>query len=119
MDSGTEGGIDTTGVQFSLPDLERLLGKSVPRDKQGLNEIFAFVKGDVESLDGEAVSIEVKDSNRPDIWAVEGIARALRGYVAVGRAREIKVAGRSNRKVVVDKRVKPIRPFISTAIVKG
>src|SRR5260370_41056610 len=119
MDSGTEGGIDTTGVQFSLPDLERLLGKSVPRDKQGLNEIFAFVKGDVESLDGEAVSIEVKDSNRPDIWAVEGIARALRGYLAVGRAREIKVAGRSKLKVVVDKRVKPIRPFISTAIVKG
>jgi len=106
-------------VQFSLPDLERLLGKSVPRDKEGLNEIFAFVKGDVESLDGDAVSIEVKDSNRPDIWAVEGIARALRVYLGVGRTITIKVAGRSNLKVVIDKRVKPIRPFISTAIVKG
>lgn len=91
----------------------------MPRDKEGLNEIFAFVKGDVESLEGEAVSIEVKDSNRPDIWAVEGIARALRGYLGVGRGREIKLAGRSNLKVVIDKRVKPIRPFISTAIVKG
>jgi len=106
-------------VQFSLPDLERLLGKSVPRDKEGLNEIFAFVKGDVESLDGDAVSIEVKDSNRPDIWAVEGIARALTGYLGLGRERTIKIAGRSNLKVVIDKRVKPIRPFISTAIVKG
>ncbi len=91
----------------------------MPRDKEGLNEIFAFVKGDVESLEGDAVSIEVKDSNRPDIWAVEGIARALRGYLGVGRAREIRLAGRSNLKVVIDKRVKPIRPFISTAIVKG
>jgi phenylalanyl-tRNA synthetase beta chain len=91
----------------------------VPRDKEGLNEIFAFVKGDVESLEGDLVSIEVKDSNRPDIWAVEGVARALRGYLAVGRAREIKVAGRSKLRVVIDKRVKPIRPFISTAIVKG
>src|SRR2546422_4254186 len=91
----------------------------MPRDKEGLNEIFAFVKGDVESLEGDAVSIEVKDSNRPDIWAVEGIARALRGYLGVGRTREIRVAGRSNLKVVIDKRVKPIRPFISTAIVKG
>jgi len=91
----------------------------VPRDKEGLNEIFAFVKGDVESLDGDAVSIEVKDSNRPDIWAVEGIARALRVYLGVGRTITIKVAGRSNLKVVIDKRVKPIRPFISTAIVKG
>ena len=91
----------------------------MPRDKEGLNEIFAFVKGDVESLEGDAVSIEVKDSNRPDIWAVEGIARALRDYLGVGRAREIKVAGKSNLTVVVDKRVKTIRPFISTAIVKG
>jgi len=91
----------------------------VPRDKEDLNEIFAFVKGDVESLEGDAVSIEVKDSNRPDIWAVEGIARALRGYLGVGRTKEIRLAGRSNLKVVIDKRVKPIRPFISTAIVKG
>jgi phenylalanyl-tRNA synthetase beta chain len=106
-------------VQISLNDLETLLGKTVPRDKEGLNEIFAFVKGDVESLEGDGVSIEIKDSNRPEIWAVEGIARALRGYLGVGRARGIKVTGRSNLKVVIDRRVKPIRPFISTAIVKG
>ena len=106
-------------MQFSITDLEGLLGKSLSRDKEALNEIFAFVKGDVESLEGDSVSIEVKDSNRPDIWAVEGIARALRGYLGAGKAREIKVAGRSNLKVVIDKRVKPIRPFISTAIVKG
>ena len=91
----------------------------MPRDKEGLNEIFAFVKGDVESLEGDIVSIEVKDSNRPDIWAVEGIARALRGYLGGGRTKEVRVLGRSNLKVVIDKRVKPIRPFISTAIVKG
>ena len=91
----------------------------MPRDKEGLNEIFAFVKGDVESLEGDIVSIEVKDSNRPDIWAVEGIARALRGYLGGGRTKEVRVLGRSNLKVVIDKQVKPIRPFISTAIVKG
>ena len=106
-------------MQFSLTDLEGLLGKTVSRDRDGLNEIFAFVKGDVESLDGDAVSIEVKDSNRPDIWSVEGIARALKGYLRVGRIKQITVAGKSNLNVVVDKRVKPIRPFISTAIVKG
>jgi phenylalanyl-tRNA synthetase beta chain len=91
----------------------------VPRDKEGLNEIFSFVKGDVESLEADNVSIEVKDSNRPDIWAVEGIARVLRSQLGTGRTREVKVAGRSNLKVVIDKRVRPIRPFISTAIVKG
>ncbi len=91
----------------------------MPRDKEGLNEIFAFVKGDVESLERDAVSIEVKDSNRPDIWCVEGIARALRGYLGIGRTREIRVTGRSSLNVVIDKRVKRIRPFISTAIIKS
>src|SRR6266699_881291 len=119
MDWRADGGLETPSVQFSLIDLEGLLGKTVPRDKEGLNEIFAFVKGDVESLEEDTVAIEVKDSNRPDIWAVEGIARALRAYLGVGRTREIRVAGRSNLKVVIDRRVKPIRPFISTAIVKG
>src|SRR5437773_12440177 len=73
----------------------------------------------MESLEGETVSIEVKDSNRPDIWSVEGIDRALRYQLGTGRTREIRVAGKSGLKVVIEKRVKPIRPFISTAIVRG
>ena len=91
----------------------------MPRERDGLNEILAFVKGDVESLDGDVVTIEVKDSNRPDIWSVEGIAQSLSGYLGVGRVREIKVAASSGLKVLVDKGVKPIRPYISTAIIKG
>ena len=77
------------------------------------------MKGDVESLEGDAVSIEVKDSNRPDIWSVEGIARVLRGTLGIGRTKEIRVTGESGLKVVIDKRLREIRPFISTAIVKG
>ena len=77
------------------------------------------MKGDVDSLEGDAVSIEVKDSNRPDIWSVEGIARVLRGTLEIGRTKEIRVAGKSGLKVVIDKRLRVIRPFISTAIVKG
>ncbi len=91
----------------------------MPHDRDGLNEILAFVKGDVESLDGDDVTIEVKDSNRPDIWSVEGIARALRAALEIGRTREIRIASSSGLKVVVDKRVRPIRPYISTAIIRG
>src|SRR5215831_2365927 len=107
------------GVQFSLADFESLLGRRVPRDKDGLNEILSFVKGDVESIQGDEVSIEVKDSNRPDIWAIEGIARALKQQLGFGRPKPVKIAGRSALKVVIDKRLRPIRPYISTAIVKA
>jgi len=73
----------------------------------------------VESLEGDAVSIEVKDSNRPDIWSVEGISRVLRNQLGLVRAKEVKIVGKSGLRIVVDKRVQPIRPYISVAIVKG
>ncbi len=97
------------------------MGSKVPRDKDGLNRLFAYVKGDVETLDelNGTVNIEVKDSNLPDIWSVEGIARALRGFLGKRQNRPPRVAGLSALKVIVDKRVRPIRPFIACAIVKG
>src|SRR5216683_5159038 len=101
-------------VQFSLDDLETLLGSKVPQDKDGLNQILAYVKGDVDSLDeaNGTVSIEVKDSNHPDIWSVEGIARALRGYLGKRPAAPPRVIAPASLKIVVDKRVKEVRPYI-------
>ena len=79
------------------------------------------MKGDVESLDeqNDALNIEVKDSNHPDLWSVEGIARALRTHLGIAKPKGPKVLGRSGLKVTVDKKLGPIRPFIATAIVKN
>ncbi len=75
----------------------------------------------MESIDELAgtVSIEVKDSNHPDIWSVEGIARALRGYLGKRSKSRATVAGPSSLKVVIDKGTKTVRPYIACAIVKG
>src|SRR6266571_4714667 len=74
LDQRAEGRLETPSVQFQLGDLETLLGTKLPRDKDGLNRILGYVKGDVDFLDevSGSVSIEVKDSNHPDIWSVEG-----------------------------------------------
>ena len=65
------------------------------------------------------MSIEVKDSNHPDIWSVEGIARALRGYLANRPSPPPRISGRASLKIVVDKRVRKVRPYIAGAIVRG
>jgi len=93
----------------------------VPRDKDELNQILAYVKGDVDSIDelNGTVSIEVKDSNHPDIWSVEGIARALRGFLGKHPSTPPRISGRSAVKVLVDKRVQQVRPYIACAVVKG
>lgn len=97
------------------------MGQKVPRDKDGLNQILAYVKGDVESLDeqDDSLNIEVKDSNHPDLWSVEGIARALRTHLDISKPKGPRVLGSSGLKVSVDKKLGPIRPFIATAIVKN
>ncbi len=83
--------------------------------------MLAYVKGDVESLDeqNDSVSIEVKDSNHPDIWSVEGIARALRTHLGLAKPKAPILSGKSGLRVVVDRRLGPIRPFIATSIVKN
>ncbi len=102
-------------------DLEDLLGQKVPRDEDGLNQMLAYVKGDVESLDeqNDSVSIEVKDSNHPDIWSVEGIARALRTHLGLAKPKAPILSGKSVLRVTIDRRLGPIRPFIATSIVKN
>jgi phenylalanyl-tRNA synthetase beta chain len=75
----------------------------------------------VESLDeqNDSVSIEVKDSNHPDIWSVEGIARALRTYLGIGKPKAPALSGKSDLRVTVDRRLGPIRPYIATSIVRN
>ncbi len=79
------------------------------------------MKGDVESLDeqNDSVSIEVKDSNHPDIWSVEGIARALRTHLGIAKPKAPMLSGKSGLRVTVDRRLGPVRPFIATSIVRN
>src|SRR3989441_8150538 len=83
--------------------------------------ILAYVKGDVESLDehNDSVSVEVKDSNHPDIWSVEGIARALRTHLGIAKPKSPVLSGKSGLRVTVDRRLGPIRPYIATSIVRN
>jgi phenylalanyl-tRNA synthetase beta chain len=64
------------------------------------------------------VNIEVKDSNHPDIWSVEGIARTLKTHLGIAKPKAPRLAGDSRLKVTIDRRLGPIRPYIATAIVK-
>lgn len=72
----------------------------------------------IDELNG-TVNIEVKDSNHPDIWSVEGIARALRGFLGKSPSAPPRVSGRSALRVVINGRVRLVRPYIACAIVKG
>jgi phenylalanyl-tRNA synthetase beta chain len=106
-----------------LNDLEQLFGKKLPRDRAKLDELLYSVKCELSSATGPIsddteLQLENKDTNRPDIWSTEGLARALRGYqgLEVGikryKARNVAV------QITVDQELAKIRPFISCSVIQ-
>lgn len=109
-------------LEVDYNDFEKTLGIELHRDLEKLNDILAFVKGEVKLFDKEEgiINIEIKDTNRPDIWSVEGLARALRGFLGVEKGlRRYAVAGKSIVDIYVDHRLRHIRPYIGCSIVKN
>lgn len=102
-----------------MSDIESLLGMALPRDYEELNEVFSFVKGEVTRFEGDELSIEIKDSNRPDLWSAEGISRALKGFMGLGKPRKYRITGCSGVMVFVDPRLENIRPYIGCSIVRS
>lgn len=107
-------------IEVLFNDLQRLVGKSLPRNKDALTEILAYIKGEVESVVGDELSIELKDGNRPDLWSVEGIARELKGALGIETGlKEYKVEKEPVLDVFVDPELQSIRPYIGCSIVKS
>lgn len=107
-------------VEVELEDLESLLGMELPRDEEKLNEILSYVKGEAKNLEAQEIRIELKDSNRADVWSVEGLARALRGYLGFEKGlKDYHIQGSSGVEVNVDLKLKNIRPYIACSVIKG
>lgn len=66
-------------LETTLKDLETLVGSVISVDD--LDKRLDWVKGEVKEVDIRSgiLKIELNDTNRPDLWCVEGIARQLRG----------------------------------------
>jgi len=107
-------------IDVLFEDLQRLVGRRLPRGEETLTELLTYVKGEVESLQGDELTIELKDGNRPDLWSVEGIARELRGALGIELGlRPYEVKGSSGVEVIVDPRLESIRPFIGCSVVRS
>ncbi len=64
-------------IEVSREDLKRLSGLSEIEPSE-LERRLAIMKGELDAWEDGTVKIELNDTNRPDLWCVEGVARALR-----------------------------------------
>jgi phenylalanyl-tRNA synthetase beta chain len=108
-------------IEIEYQDFVKLLGIRIEKNVEKLNEILTFVKGEVKAFDEkeEILTVEIKDTNRPDLWNVEGLTRALHGFLGLDRElKNYEIVDDSGVKVHVDKRLWMIRPYIACAVVR-
>jgi phenylalanyl-tRNA synthetase beta chain len=107
-------------IDVEYLELERLLGLKLDGDMAKLDEVLAFIKGEVKDYNQQdgTVSIEMKDTNRPDLWSVEGLSRALRGYLGQEKGLKQYCAGKSAVEVFVSSELFNVRPYICCSIIK-
>jgi len=107
-------------IDVDYAELQRMLGIDLKKDPDRIDEVLAFAKGEVKAFDDRTgvMSIEIKDTNRPDIWNIEGLVRTLRGFLGLDKGLRHYASGKSVIDVFVDKRLRNIRPYIGCSIVR-
>ncbi|MFW9830635.1 MAG: phenylalanine--tRNA ligase subunit beta [Candidatus Thorarchaeota archaeon] len=103
-------------VDVRLSDLLELTGRNL--SLQELEDVLFLLKCEIDHIEDDVVTIEV-NPDRVDMLSVEGIARALRGFLEIETgAPEYKVQ-KSNWQAIVDPSVAGIRPYLACGIVRN
>jgi phenylalanyl-tRNA synthetase beta chain len=108
-------------IDIDYIELERLLNVKLNGDMEKLDDILAYVKAEVKGYDQKEgmVSVEMKDTARADLWSVEGLSRALQGYLGHTKGIKQYAVGNCAVEVNVNSQLYNIRPYICCSVIKG
>ncbi len=106
-------------IEISKKDFESLVGRKFSQKE--LENALMFVKGEIDSYEGDSLKVDVKETLRPDVWSTEGIAREV--SCRMGMRRGIGGAGYKVAKAkiscTIEKSVEKARPFIACAVIRN
>ena len=105
-------------IDISLKDLGKLIGTEITLEELEHKGVF-LVKGEIDGVDGDNLKIDCKDSNRPDLWSTEGMARVIAPhFTGESGIREYTIE-ESDVYLHVDRTVDDVRPYIVAAVVEN
>lgn len=102
-------------IDIKKRDLDGLIGKKLSLDV--LEKKLMLAKAELKEYNAETddLKVELSDSNRPDLWSAEGIARQVRIALS-GKPSEypfFKHGRKATREIRVSKDMKNVRPYIA------
>jgi len=112
-------------ISIDRQDFEGLLGPSLPRPltTEQIELWLQLVKGELKDHDQETgeLRIELQDSNRPDLWSCEGIARQIRTKVSGARSAYsfFRSKARPSHRLLVAPDLERVRPYVAACTAVG
>lgn len=110
-------------ISINLKDFEQLLGRG-PVTLEQLEAWLPLAKGEVKDRDPDSgeLRVELQDSNRPDLWCCEGIARQIRFKVArdpKAYAFFTEASAQHRRRLIVSPGIEVVRPYVAACTARG
>ena len=104
-------------INFKYSDLCTMLGENVP--EQTLIDRIPMIGADMHETEGDTDDMSVEFfPDRPDLYSVEGLARALRAFLDIKPGMQTYPVAESDVEVFIDQKVKPVRPYFLCGIVR-
>jgi phenylalanyl-tRNA synthetase beta chain len=103
-------------ISIDFDDFIDLLGKEISQDE--FIEKVPLIGADVERIQDNQIDIEFFP-DRPDLYSVEGVARAMRAFLEYEPGLKAYSVKRSDTKMVVDQSVLEVRPWVVCGLVRN
>jgi len=101
-------------VTLYWDELEKLVGV----DRDMILSKLPMLGCDIERVEEDHIDVEFFP-NRPDLYSVEGVARALRGFLGIETGYKEYEVKQADWKIIVDESVSEVRPRICGCVVRG
>ncbi|MGM0770961.1 MAG: phenylalanine--tRNA ligase subunit beta, partial [Halobacteriota archaeon] len=101
-------------ITLQYEDLESLTHS----DKDTIIERVPMIGADIERIEKKSIDIEFFP-DRPDLYSVEGVARAMRGFMNIETGLCQYEIRPSDINIELDEQIENVRPVLGCAVVKG
>ncbi len=108
-------------IDIKKTDLDKLIGRKLSIET--LEKRLMLAKAELKEYNRETddLKVELSDSNRPDLWSAEGIARQIRNDLT-GRPEAhpfFRKNGKASRVIRVAGEMRKVRPYIAACTAEG
>ncbi|WP_440952256.1 phenylalanine--tRNA ligase subunit beta [Methanococcoides sp. FTZ1] len=101
-------------ITLQYEDLESLTRS----DKDTIIDRVPMIGADIERIEKESIDIEFFP-DRPDLYSVEGVARAMRGFMNIETGLCQYDVASSDVMIELDEQIEKVRPVLGCAVVRG